>query len=334
MKRYARTPSAQPIALESKDIADNTRLSKLEMNLRRFEEERHRFHMERDKFEREKRQMEQLRFHRLLEFEKKRAVQEQQREREQLALEAAAIAIVEIEKQRALMIYRQQRSRSRTRSIEQILDDFESSTATTVSSRAGDFDGVFDDPVQNAESIESQLNSVDVIDVPEALPLTNSELNNVDQASIIDAGEKLSLLSSEPKQSFLRRIFSSKAKTPVVEQSNPRTYLNQSVDDGKPISIKRIIFIEAPLVWYQVIELHPIEWQRILLLRNRCIANFVILCMLFGVGGFIFRFIEGTFEHFYKCGVRRVKRDFVDHLWTSSHELRFAFHFKFESSYE
>lgn len=331
IKRYARMPSAQSVETQPKDIADIKRLSKLELNLRRFEEERHRFHMEKEKFEREKRQMEQLRFHRLLEFEKKRAVQEQQRDREQLALEAAAIAIVEIEKQRALLSYRQGRSRSRTRSYEQMLDGYESSTATTVSSRAGDFDGVFDDIVQHTESIESQLSPVDVIDVPEPLPLTNDALADVDQSSIIEADDKSSLLFPKPntEQSFLRRMFSSRAKTPIGAQSNPRIYLNQSVDDDKPISIRRIICIEAPLVWYQVIELHPVEWQRLLLLRNRCIANFVILCILFGLGGIIFRFIEGTFEHYYKCGVRRVKRDFVDHLWASSHELRFAINFYF-----
>lgn len=36
----------------------------------------------------------------------------------------------------------------------------------------------------------------------------------------------------------------------------------------------------------------------------------------------MFKFTEGTFETYYKCGVKRVKRDFIDLLWTKSHNLR------------
>lgn len=318
---------------QTKDADDQRQLSKLELNLRRFEEERRHFLMEKDKFEREKRQMEQLRFHRLLEFEKKRAIQEQQRDREQLALEAAAIAIAEIEKQRALLSYRRQRSRSRTRSIEQMLDDYESSTATTVSSRAGDFDGidaVFDVPLQH---IESTLDAVyaGALDVTDELKSdSTSDLpSNENQDTMTNESDTatplLNMTNDEPgpQLPFWKRLFFGKANATPERNHSQHTYLNIPVDDGKAISFKRIVFIESPLVWQQVIELHVVEWKQILLLRNRCIANFLILCMLFGLGGFIFRFIEGTFEHFYKCGVRRVKRDFVDHLWTSSHELRF-----------
>lgn len=36
----------------------------------------------------------------------------------------------------------------------------------------------------------------------------------------------------------------------------------------------------------------------------------------------MFKFTEGAFENFYKCGVKRVKRDFIDTLWRGSHHLR------------
>lgn len=57
-------------------------------------------------------------------------------------------------------------------------------------------------------------------------------------------------------------------------------------------------------------------------LRNRCIAGLLLVIIYCGLGGFIFRFVEGAFETFYKCGVKRVKRDFLDTLWNYSHNLR------------
>lgn len=35
----------------------------------------------------------------------------------------------------------------------------------------------------------------------------------------------------------------------------------------------------------------------------------------------MFRYTEGAFETFYKCGVKRVKRDFLNGLWTDSRRM-------------
>ncbi|XP_012527659.2 myosin-2 heavy chain isoform X1 [Monomorium pharaonis] len=67
---------------------------------------------------------------------------------------------------------------------------------------------------------------------------------------------------------------------------------------------------------------NPRETTIIRRLRNRCIAELLLVLIYCGLGGFIFRFIEGAFETFYKCGVKRVKRDFLDTLWNYSHNLR------------
>ena len=56
--------------------------------------------------------------------------------------------------------------------------------------------------------------------------------------------------------------------------------------------------------------------------RNRCIAELIVIIIYCGLGAFMFRFTEGAFESFYKCGVKRVKRDFLDSLWNYSHNLR------------
>ncbi|XP_011500827.1 PREDICTED: uncharacterized protein LOC105364559 [Ceratosolen solmsi marchali] len=67
---------------------------------------------------------------------------------------------------------------------------------------------------------------------------------------------------------------------------------------------------------------NPREVRTIIELRNLCIVETIIVVIVCGLGGFIFRFTEGAFESFYKCGVKRVKRDFLDSLWYHSHNMK------------
>ncbi|KAJ8985975.1 hypothetical protein NQ317_013858 [Molorchus minor] len=55
---------------------------------------------------------------------------------------------------------------------------------------------------------------------------------------------------------------------------------------------------------------------------NRCMCELFIIMVYCGIGGIMFKFMEGSFENYYKCGVKRVKRDFIDLLWVKSHNLR------------
>lgn len=340
IKRYAKTPIAktEPKSDPVNGNDANRRLTKLEMNLKRFEDERRIFSMEKDKFEREKQHLEHLRFQRLLEFERKRSMQ--QSDRQQLAAEAAAIALAEIEKQRvaaSLEHHRHRRSKSKSRersfSGSNIFygDDYESSTATSSSSRDDDFN---DHEFTNEFHLENIPEPPPPLAEPPSFIGTNDNNNNNNindnnnnsnnqTGAIFDESQT----NEAPKQMLLLRLLFGKAKPKKVPEKLPNreTYLNSRVDDGGPISMRRIIFIESPLVWHQVIEMHEQEWADTMRLRNKCIANLVLLIIFFGFGGLIFRFVEGAFENFYKCGVRRVKRDFVDHLWSSSRDLRLFF---------
>lgn len=304
---------------------ERSRLTKLEINLNRFEDERRLFTLEREKFEREKRQMEQVRFQRLLEFEHKRSMQ--QLDREKLAVQAAAIALAEIEKQRLAEMeghrhqHRRSKSKSKSRersylsSNETYADDYESSTATSSSSRDNDFNDHDFDQIPFEQPDEPPMN--------EYSPLIEPNQNQNIIPEIIEPDVEMETIES-PKQSLFSRLLFGKAKPTQTNQIPSRkSYLNIRVDDGKPVSFRRIIFVESPLVWCQTRELHQEEWAVMMRLLNRCIANFIILSIFFGMGGLTFRFIEGAFENFYKCGVRRVKRDFVDHLWSTSRDLRF-----------
>lgn len=70
------------------------------------------------------------------------------------------------------------------------------------------------------------------------------------------------------------------------------------------------------------IEQNPEQVRVMRILRNSCVAELIIVIIYCGLGAFLFRFTEGAFEMFYKCGVKRVKRDFLDSLWNYSHNLK------------
>ena len=92
----------------------------------------------------------------------------------------------------------------------------------------------------------------------------------------------------------------------------------QTEEKRIPLSV---IIRETRNQWRLFVKIHPVEVGRIKAQRNRCISDLILMLILCGLGALMFRFTEGTFESLYKCGVKRVKRDFVDALWLKSHSL-------------
>lgn len=74
--------------------------------------------------------------------------------------------------------------------------------------------------------------------------------------------------------------------------------------------------------WKQFKAEHVEQLQIMKLQRNQCAIGLLIVTIFCGIGGVIFHSTEGAFEMFYKCGVKRVKRDFLDSLWSKSHYMR------------
>ncbi|KAG8257206.1 hypothetical protein J6590_054794 [Homalodisca vitripennis] len=105
------------------------------------------------------------------------------------------------------------------------------------------------------------------------------------------------------------------------ERDSDREEEQVKEEPKEKVSVRQAIQ-EIRSEWKNFLRDHPGEIKRIRSATNSCIVNFVILMIYCGTGALIFRFTEGAFESFYKCGVKRVKRDFVDALWTSSHHLR------------
>lgn len=73
--------------------------------------------------------------------------------------------------------------------------------------------------------------------------------------------------------------------------------------------------------WKAFKEEHGKDLEQLRNCRNSCLMGFVIVFIYCGIGGIIFHTTEGAFEMFYKCGVKRVKRDFLDTLWSKRHYL-------------
>lgn len=67
--------------------------------------------------------------------------------------------------------------------------------------------------------------------------------------------------------------------------------------------------------WREFVNDFSDDYEKIRKLKNRCMSDLIVILIFCGFGGLIFKFTEGTFESFYKCGVKRVKRDFIDSLW-------------------
>uniref|UniRef100_A0A034V826 TWiK family of potassium channels protein 7 n=1 Tax=Bactrocera dorsalis TaxID=27457 RepID=A0A034V826_BACDO len=84
----------------------------------------------------------------------------------------------------------------------------------------------------------------------------------------------------------------------------------------------RHLYFDARQQWRRMKTDFPKELNTIRLLRNKCVAELILLILLCGFGGLMFRYTEGTSENIYKCEVRKVKRDFIDNLWTVSHNMR------------
>ncbi|XP_013138051.1 PREDICTED: uncharacterized protein LOC106102972 [Papilio polytes] len=74
--------------------------------------------------------------------------------------------------------------------------------------------------------------------------------------------------------------------------------------------------------WQQFREEQKDVCEKIRLLRNRCICELILLVIICGFGGMMFKMLEGSFENAFKCGSRSVKRDFIESLWRGSHYLR------------
>lgn len=127
-----------------------------------------------------------------------------------------------------------------------------------------------------------------------------------------------------------RRVGVGKPYAPAAQQYLERRRLEKQLSASKEeeekgleaSKKKRLTLKQVKEQWKQFKLDHQEECFKIRNLRNRCLNEIGLLMIMCGLGGLIFKYTEGALENFYKCGVKRVKRDFIDLLWIRSHNLR------------
>ncbi|CAG9569280.1 unnamed protein product [Danaus chrysippus] len=143
--------------------------------------------------------------------------------------------------------------------------------------------------------------------------------NNFKLIQDIKEDVDIGIKSSLRKRSLADQIVKQSKATDKIESHKKE--LNKPSTNVKD---KKVKYSRWKLLanWQQFKEEYEKEYKQIILLRNKCICNLILLIMLCGLGGIMFKTLEGSFENAYKCSSRNVKRDFIESLWKGSHYLR------------
>lgn len=342
--------SSQMAPAELSSDSQTTSTSRLEKNLKRFEEERRKFELEKKKFEREKRELSKMRY-KLFDPGDRRSIAETYRrinDRLHLPSETNDKQILldkflESQQKAALEAKQNPRRGSFDDETEETdreppspieCPDYESSTATISESElsAIDVDETDADDEENPQPTKPREKRTNLShsSTPTSLRNRRPKRPSLTEPAVTDivkyeAGKD----KPPPKKGFFSRIFSIfmiKKKPKELEKPKVAPGPKLLADQARPSMIKtvfRLIFIESRSEWRCLKDDYPEQVRYIRLQRNKCISHLISLFIICGFGGLLFRFIEGNLENTYKCGVGRVKRDFIDHLWLTSHNLRF-----------
>ncbi|ALC42780.1 CG34396 [Drosophila busckii] len=118
---------------------------------------------------------------------------------------------------------------------------------------------------------------------------------------------------------LLQRLFRRQPKAPPTVDTSV-----VAVSSDEPVTRSWLWHFcsEAAHEWRRLKLDYPQRLLELRQVRNVCFSHTILLTLLLGFGGLVFRYTEGTSENIYKCEVRKVKRDFIDNLWDFSHNMR------------
>lgn len=262
----------------------------LESNLKRFEEERRQFEKEKLKFLEDKRELDRLRLQRF--------------ERYKREIEAKRVGLkpnYDIDNPYDYMVARK------------VVIDYKMNDRLTASAADSGSDSEPDiTVVENVprEEIKATESDAKVIETEAPAPPPDT-IKSVDDSKAQSDGKELSNDTEKPVAVAAAPVKVEEANLEKVDTSNMKLW-----------AFTKLLIRETRQVWGMHRRRHPNEWQGIKKDIGKCLSELVMFAMFCGCGGLVFRYIEGSYEIMNKTGVKRVKRDFIDQLWLSSHNLR------------
>lgn len=306
--------------ISNKSSDNNLKCDLLDKNLQRFDEERKQFELEKLKFLEDKRELDRLRLQRF--------------ERYKRELEAKRLGIrpnYDIDNKNDYMVARK------------VVIDYKMN------------DKLMADTQDSASDSEADITVVENVPTPKKAPLTESQddgekkvleiEDKVENDEIKANGtlpeviiSKICLNGKEIPElvNGMEKSNDQKVTATTDEQDDKKICLPTKSDEIKLEKVEfdeknpmrsmpfcKILLHEARVVWKNHWRSHPEENKKIKKEIIKCLSELILLMVLCGVGGVIFHYIEGKMENVNKTGVKRVKRDFIDQLWSSSHNLRY-----------
>lgn len=277
------------------DDNDDEKNVLLEHNLKRFEEERRQFEKEKLKFLEDKKELDKLRLQRF--------------ERYKRELEAKRVGLkpnYDIDNPYDYMVARK------------VVIDYNLNDKLQTS---GQDSGSESEP--DITVVEKVPRATEIEDEAEAKVITTDEaIKSTDSSDKLEA--PTIHLNGKDLPNGLEKSAEQKAPTDGLKLDEIKLE-KVEFDETRPMklcSFVKILLRETRQIWAIHRRQHAADWLRIRAEINKCLSELVLLLVFCGMGGVVFRYIEGNYELANKTGVKRVKRDFIDHLWLSSHNLR------------
>lgn len=293
----------------------------LDKNLQRFDEERKQFELEKLKFLEDKRELDRLRLQRF--------------ERYKRELEAKRLGIrpnYDIDNKNDYMVARKvvidyKMNDKLMADTQDSASDSEADITVVENVPAPKKQTLTDEPKDDRE--KKVLEIEDKVENDEIK--ANGTLPEVISTKICLNGKEIPELLNGMEKSNDQKVTASTdeqddKKICLPTKSDEIKLEKVEFDEKNPIRSMpfcKILLHEARVVWKIHWQRHPEENRKIKKEICKCLSELILLMVLCGVGGVIFHYIEGNMENVHKTGVKRVKRDFIDQLWSSSHNLRY-----------
>lgn len=341
-------PSYQPQYSSNATDPSDKRGLQLEMNLRKFEEDRKRFELEKLRFVQQKRELDRMRLARFEKYKQEIATKEPTKGLTPFTLHVKESGL----RPDSPMPKKMTKTKERRFKMKKH-NDYVSSTAD--SSDCDDSDER--SKLRSRKTSKSPRRKPSksprrppLSKTPDIMVESPDESFDINRNSIQEFGKALQMR----RRTSVRRKSETEVKAsngvtkevPTDAKMNGETVDNKSKELLTPIfvdahsqqpdlpktgirSYYMPFYYEAKTIWRQLVAAHPKEVLQIRAQFKRCFCMLMVMLILCGLGGLIFRYLEGNWESMYKCGTKRIHRTFIDDLWKYSHNLRFeSFNYK------